>query len=288
VKLIIKIVDATGQVLSAIEGEDEITLVHRQAYETGDRIVVEAETPCHLSLWLDAGLPPSPVFLAGRVFAFDIPSGERRKAYAPQAFTGDRHRLTIRRLHPYEIAARRNLAFNPYDDHGNETLFPHAFANVETRGEAVFAARNAIDGEKVADGHGRWPYTSWGINRDPEAVLTIAFGRRVLIDEAVLYLRADFPHDAWWEHANLTFSNGETELLDLRKTGTAQVFPLRPRLVEWVRLHSLVKADDPSPFPALTQIEFWGHEDGHGQSGAREDRQIDEGETAHAEGRRDE
>lgn len=260
-KLAIKIVNASGQVLSSIEGEDELTLVHRKAYEAGDRIIVEAAEACHVTLWLDAALPPAPVFLASRAFAFDIPTGERRKAYAPQAFTGDHHRLAIRCQRPHEIAARRNLAVNPYDDHGNETLFPHAFANVETRGEAVFAARNAIDGEKAADDHGRWPYTSWGINRDPEAALTISFGRQVVIDEAVLYLRADFPHDAWWERASLTFSDGETDVFDLRKTGAAQVFPLKARLVEWVRLHSLIKADDPSPFPALTQIEFWGHDE---------------------------
>ena len=44
-------------------------------------------------------------------------------------------------------------------------------ANVETRGEAVFAARNAIDGIYENDAHGIWPYQSWGINRDPNAAL---------------------------------------------------------------------------------------------------------------------
>ena len=46
-------------------------------------------------------------------------------------------------------------------------------ANVETRGEAVFAARNAIDGIYENDAHGIWPYQSWGINRDPNAALTL-------------------------------------------------------------------------------------------------------------------
>lgn len=40
----------------------------------------------------------------------------------------------------------RNLAKNVMDQHGETNCYPHASANVETRGEAVFAARNAIDG----------------------------------------------------------------------------------------------------------------------------------------------
>ena len=79
--------------------------------------------------------------------------------------------------------ARRNLAFNCYDEHGDTGFYPHASANVETRGEAVFAARNAIDGIFENSAHGEYPYQSWGINRDPNAALTLDFGREVLLDE---------------------------------------------------------------------------------------------------------
>ena len=44
---------------------------------------------------------------------------------------------------------------------------------LETGGEAVFAARNAIDGIYENSSHGEWPYQSWGINRDPNACLTL-------------------------------------------------------------------------------------------------------------------
>ena len=158
------------------------------------------------------------------------------------------------------MAARRNLALNPYDHVTIRTAFPHAAANVETRGEAVFAARNAIDGQKAADDHGKWPWTSWGINRDRQAALTVSFGRPVVVDEAVIYGRADFPHDAWWEQATLVFSDGSEETLRLEKTGAGQSRRFAPRRVEWARLERLVKADDPSPFPALTQLELWGRE----------------------------
>ncbi len=144
------------------------------------------------------------------------------------------------------------------DCHGNSSLFPHASANVETRGEAVFAARNAIDGEVANDDHGYWPYTSWGINRDPDAALTLDFGRPVRIDELALTLRADFPHDAWWQQATVSFPDGHHEVLTLRKTPARQRFPIAPRITTSLVLHRLIKADDPSPFPALTRIEAFG------------------------------
>lgn len=159
-----------------------------------------------------------------------------------------------------EIKARRNLAFNPYDEHGDTGFFPHASANVETRGEAVFAARNAIDGVYENDAHGTWPYQSRGINRDPNAALTLDFGRGVTIDELRLTLRADFPHDSYWTQATVQFDDGFREVLDLQKTAAPQAFAIKPRTVRTLRLLELKKADDPSPFPALTQLEAWGTE----------------------------
>ncbi|MGI6247489.1 MAG: carbohydrate-binding protein [Pseudochelatococcus sp.] len=255
----LKVVDATGAVRAARSGEEETFLVHRAEYAPGDVLTVEADGPRHIVLSLDGGMAPALVYLTGP-FALPVPFGERKKTYPPNAFSGSLNRLTVRAAHPEEIAARRNLAFNPWDDHANATLFPHGSANVETRGEAVFAARNAIDGEIANDDHGFWPYTSWGINRDPEAALTIAFGRPVRVDEVAVRLRADFPHDAWWERAMLDFSDGSQEALNFVKTGATQRFRIAPRVIDSARLHSLIKADDPSPFPALTQIEFRGTE----------------------------
>ncbi|MBW6425991.1 carbohydrate-binding protein [Rhizobium sp. XQZ8] len=259
-ELILKVLDAEGNVLAKATGEDEIYLVYRDVYNEGDQVVVEASEPGHLVLALDDAMSPALVYMKSEAYALGVPFGARRVPYSPRAFEGNIHRLCVRQARPEEISPRRNLALNPWDDHANSSVFPHAKANVETRGEAVFAARNAIDGEKANHDHGFWPYTSWGINRDPEAALTLDFGRPVRIDEIVFYLRADFPHDAWWEKASVTFSDGKTASFSLMKSGAAQSFAIPERTVEWVRLHSLVKADDPSPFPALTQFEVWGRE----------------------------
>jgi hypothetical protein len=260
-ELTLKITDGTGATLAERSGTDEVCLVYRQAYQEGDSIAITTSAPGQfLVMSLDDGMPEALVFMKEPEFHATIPWGASRKAYSPKAFSGSLHRLFVRLARADEIAARRNLAFNPYDADGDAILFPHAFANVITRGEAAFAARNAIDGEKANDDHGIWPYTSWGINQDPRASLTVEFGRPVRIDEIVFYLRADFPHDAWWQRASVTFSDGHTMELDLQKSAAGQRFAVAPRETCWIRLHDLMKADDPSPFPALTQIELWGTE----------------------------
>lgn len=255
----LSIIDAAGDVPAVSEKGDEAILVHGPAYAAGDRIRLAVGAPGFVVVQLDDALEPALLFVTGTM-ELTVPFGDARIAYSPRAFAGETHRLAARKARPEEVAARRNLAFNPYDHAAIATAFPHAAANVETRGEAVFAARNAIDGQKAATDHGKWPWTSWGINRDPNAALTVTFGRPVVVDEVVFYGRADFPHDAWFEAATLVFSDGSEETLTLTKTGAGQSRRFAARTVTWVRLERLIKAEDPSPFPALTQLELWGVE----------------------------
>ncbi len=259
--LCIKIINSQDETIDCAEGENEVFLVHDSEYQEGDCLVVEcSEANKFLILQLDDTISPTFAYLKNGRYVFAIPFGENRISYSPRSFLGTRHLLYIRLAFQEEIAVRKNLAFNPLDTHGNQSLFPHASANVETRGEAVFAARNAIDGLKANTFHGEWPFSSWGINRNPDAELKLEFGRRVKLDEAIFYLRADFPHDAWWKSAALHFSDGSGLTVDLKKEETAQSFHFESKMVEWVILDTLIKAEDPSPFPALTQIEFYGTE----------------------------
>jgi len=250
----------TSDPTSSKEG-GEIIMMYEGEYQENDTIVLSADAAgIHVVLQLDDTLPLVLVYLSNGTFRFPVPFAERRASYNPRSFTGKRHVLYARPAKAEEIRAFRNLALNPYDSHGNTALFPHAEANVETRGESVFAARNAIDGLKASNGHGEWPFTSWGINRDPNARFLLAFGRSVSVSQAIFYLRTDFPHDAWWKSATLRFSDGSSLPVSLRKVSGAQTFEFPERAVEWLTVDELVRAEDDSPFPALTQLEIWGTE----------------------------
>lgn len=49
--------------------------------------------------------------------------------------------------------------------------------------------------------------------------------------------------------------DGSREVLELKKSAAPQCFAIAPRTVKSLKLFELIKAEDPSPFPALTQIE---------------------------------
>lgn len=257
----IEVQSAAGDLLAQSTGEGDARLVYKAAYQPGDRIVLSAPQ-AHASVHVDQAVMPALVYLPQHAFTYHIPFGDATNGYAPQAFHGEMHAIWIGPAAPACIQGRRNVACNPIDQRGDSMCYPHAMANVETRGEAQFWARNAIDGRRYNDRHGAWPYHSWGIGERRDAWLRIDFGRPVVIDEVALTLRADFPHDAWWESATVDCSDGHTVTLSLSKTAETQYFPIGARTVTWIRLRDLVKADDPSPFPALTQLEAYGYDAG--------------------------
>lgn len=256
----LKVEGAGGKAITLARGEEEINLLVTREYCEGDSILIEyAGKPLYIWLQLDDALGKSLVYLTGNM-RYMIPFGEKRINLSPKAFLGKQHLLHIKKAKEFEVKAYRNLALNVNDFHENETCFPHASANVETRGEAVFAAKNAIDGVTANECHGAWPYASWGINRNPDAKLRLDFGREVEVDRLVIYLRADFPHDNWWERAAVTFSDESSMTLSLKKTGLGQEFTFEKKKIKWLELSQLIQAKDPSPFPALTQIEVYGTE----------------------------
>lgn len=256
----ISIIKADGSCPLSQKAENEVYAVYGSPYEPGDMIKIESSAkPCFAVVQLDFGLQPCFVYIKD-TFEFPVPFDEKKFCYPPMSFSGEQHYIHIRAARPEEISCRKNLALNPCDGHTNSGFYPHATANIETRGESVFAARNAIDGCIANTSHGNWPFASWGINRDPQAQLKIDFGRNVKIDELVFYLRADFPHDAWWERGTVHFSDGTDFTAEFIKTGSAQSFKIPEKTISWLTLDTLIKADDPSPFPALTQLEVYGIE----------------------------
>lgn len=256
--LSLKVLDINGKTLAASHGTDFVDLVYSSEYHEGDRIELQSsDKNIHINWQVDDALGSAFVFFKDTE-QYVIPFGDKRICYSPKVFAGSKHYIYAEVASKSETALYRNLALNPADQHREVHTFPHASANVETRGESVFEARNAIDGVRANLSHGEWPYGSWGINRRADAEMTIDFGREVTIDRLVFYLRSDFPHDSWWTQATVTFSDGSREIIPLTKTSEGQSFTIAKRTVSSLVLSDLIKADDPSPFPALTQLEVYG------------------------------
>lgn len=256
--MVLKILGADGEQKAACTGERRIDMVYAPRYKKGDLAELAVANPGFYEICLEDTMPPAIVYIE-KTARFAIPFGRaERVAYSPRSFKGRQHFLSARKADEPQIYARRNLAFNPYDRRGETGMFPRAASTVGDAEKSLFAARNAINGVCLSDGHYPWPYQSWGINKDPEAALTVDFGVPVTIDELVLTLRTDFPHDSYWTSATTAFSDGSRETLSLQKTSAPQRFPIEARTVTSVTLQELIKAEDESPFPALTQIEAWG------------------------------
>ena len=248
-----------GNIMSEKSDNDQCSLVYKDAYLHDDTITFESsECSVYVVVSVDDAMESSFVLMKEKTFVFEIPFDEKRVSYSPKSFAGNMHLIRIRRATKEEICRYRNMAVNNLDQHLNTAMFPHASANVETRGEAVFAARNAIDGNTENSSHGNWPYESWGINMQDDAEFKIDFGRTILADKIVLYTRADFPHDNWWTQVRFSFSDGTQMEFNMEKSCKPHVCEFAQKKIEWIKIDKLIKSDDPSMFPALSQIEVYG------------------------------
>lgn len=259
--LCLQILSADGHVLASAEsGQGGLSLAFDRAYQPGDRIQLTCSRPCHLWVQLDDAIGPALLYMDGGTFELPVPFGEKRDGYSPKAFAGALHALYVREALPEEAGAARNLALNPYDHHGNAALFPHVQANAETRGEAQFAARNAINGNVLNHAHGPWPYESWGIDIRQDAQIQLRFGRKVRVEWMMIHVRCDFPHDNYWVQARFEHEGGAFTA-PLTKTDQGQVVRLpQPVETDWIVMKDLIMSDEPSPFPALTQWAVFGRE----------------------------
>ena len=252
----IRLLDAAGAELACASHEEEAMLCADRVYRPGDRLKISGAK--RLLVKMDQCLPACGVFAPGESMEWPVPFSEHRLAYAPGSFEAPRHAITARAMTEEEVLTYRNVALNPADLRGDTDFYPHCTANVETRGESCFCARNVIDGMRFNTFHGEWPYQSWGIGAREDAWCLLDFGREVAVDRMALTLRADFPHDAYWVGGHAVLSDGTDVPFTLQKTGDRQMIPLGLHTVRWMRLERLQKSDDPSAFPALTEWEVFG------------------------------
>ena len=160
--------DASGAILAQSRHATEALLCFDRDYAEGDAIEITSDAR-HLCVQPDISVLPGEVYLPGGRMTWRVPHGEHRLAYRPGAFAELRHIVTARAMTAEEIAATRCLSRNPADLRGDTDFFPHCTANVETRNESVFAARNVIDGLRHNTFHGEWPFGSWGIGARTDA-----------------------------------------------------------------------------------------------------------------------
>ena len=249
---------ADGAVLASAEHPEEALLSVDRVYEPGD--VIRISGAKHLTVQMDQSIPAGEVFLPEGTMTWTVPAGEHRLAYAPGLFDQPRHIIRAAAVPEETLREVRNVALNPADLRGDTDFFPHCTANVETRNEACFCARNVIDGLRHNTFHGEWPFESWGIGAREDAWCLLDLGRPVIAEKMALTLRADFPHDAYWVSGHAILSDGTELSFDLEKTGDRQWIDLGNRTVRWLRLERMIKSDDPSAFPALRQWEVFGRE----------------------------
>lgn len=250
------------QTLKTATSEARTYLAYHKQYALGDYYQVQvSDAPAYVWVQLDASVAPSLVYLKQATWDFRIPFNLQKEwPYPDGAFLGTNHYAWVRVANEDELTVSRNLALNIYDQHEASGAYPHASANAETRDELVFYAKNVIDGVIANEKHGSYPFQSWGIAERPDAELTLDFGREVLVNHLVLILRADYPHDSYWQEVTVKFSDSSSEKLELKKTAAPQQFDITPRKVTWLKLTHLVKDQDSSTFPALTELEAWGKE----------------------------
>lgn len=138
-------------------------------------------------------------------------------------------------------------------------VYPHAYANVETRNDATFLLEMQLMEFWPTEIMDRTPI-NLGDQSAKDAEITIDFGREVELDKLGLVLRADFPHDSYWKQVTIAFSDGSEEIFTTSDAIATQYFTFSPRTVTTATLKQLIKAEDESPFPALTQIELFGYQ----------------------------
>lgn len=247
------------QELAAASAEGETLLYYRDTYQPGDTLEFES-TSQHVWVGIDHTIRPARLYLPTRKWTFLLPlEGDLPQGYPPFAFQGGDHLLSLTEATGNEY---RNLACNPADQRRESSAYPHVSANVETRDESVFFARNTVDGIHIASSHGRWPWLCWGIGGRADATIHLDFGRPVSVDKIVLYLRADFKRSGYWVQGTVRLSDGFEKTFPLEVFDGPQEISLDGfHTVTWAQLDHLIKTEDqPSPYPSLRQWEIYGRD----------------------------
>ena len=282
--------NSSGELSAAATGTNS-TVLEIPSYAPGDKLVFYTDAK-YVWIKLHETVAEAILYIPDGKFVFSIPEGEALRGFAPGIFQGAQ-KVSMRTASEEEKQTYRNLCLNPLDYRlpsevvdpdapewsnptdsqaikNNEiTAFPHAYANRVTRNEGCFYARNAIDGLATPNGHGDYPYHSWGGAVHEDLTLAVYFGRPVRADKLVLCLRSDYQtdaegreHDTYWHTALIELSDGFSTEIHPQKSAESQVFDLGNHITTWLKLSRLdpLQHEGSLNFAALNQIELWGKE----------------------------
>jgi len=257
----LKLLNASGECKFKAYGE-EIDARYNAEYEPGDKWRIDTDYTEFVKIKLDEYLGESIIYIPDKTFEFIIPfDRERTSCYAPEAFGGDSHRIICCEPTEAEIFCEREISLNPHDRHNVHKYYPHAVANFVTRENPCFFERNAIDGVTDNEGHGKYPFHSWGGGLREDLEFEVRFGDEVEVSRVTIFLRADFPHDTYWKEADLEFSDGSLVHCDLLGTKDGQTFEFEPKKTKFVKLAGFKQQrleDGSLSFAALSQIQIFG------------------------------
>ena len=214
----------------------------------------------YLAITIGKNVKEAILFVPNGVYEYTVPSD--LGAIYPSGFTTG-GKLSVRIPTAAELTKRFNLALNPYDTTATKsTAYPHVTCNNQYN-QNEFAARCAIDGFTQNNGHGRYPVQSWGPNDTMKKTdyFTIDFGRSVLVNEIVIYLRGDFGHDAYYSAITVEFSDGTTEVIKPTMVRDGQKFTFAAKVTESVKLTGFViDSSKGGPWTGLAEVEIYGME----------------------------
>ncbi|MBE6733139.1 MAG: hypothetical protein E7561_03990 [Ruminococcaceae bacterium] len=233
-------------------------------YAAGDTVTVTLpEGEYYLGLTLNSRMGESILYVPSGTYTFTVPDSTLSDIYTPTFYQNTFNTITARVIDSDELGERHNLSVNPYDTANNKTAYPHATANGSYENSDTNAVRNAIDGVLANKDYGAYPSHSWGGSNSGGDWMAVDFAREVKVEEIDIKLRADFSGgDTYWLSGVLEFSDGSTKEVTFEKTAEVQTVTLdSPVATSYVKLKSLVKADETNALAGISEISVYGTEE---------------------------
>ncbi len=250
------------------EGEGMVILYVPNKYSGNDKLTITLpEGEKYLALSLSSRIGETIIYCPDGKFDYTFPNPN--KTFPNTMNTGKdvcyrNNTITARLVTAEELAKVHNLALNPYDMTSGTNEYPHASTNNVYTNSEEWAARNAIDGFTANEGHGNYPYQSWAPNDSVKAsdYFMIDFGREVTVNELVVLIRADFPHDSYFTGCTVTLSDGTTMEINLTNSELEQVIDLGGVKTTSIKLSNFTveKTGATTGYAALTEVKCMGTE----------------------------